>query len=72
MGDHRNESHDSRVWGQVPRELIKGRALLIWWSYEEESGKIYMKLPERLRSWGSKMLHFFTRSRWSRCFNLIR
>jgi len=72
LGDHRNASADSRFWGPVHRKLIKGRALLIWWSYEEESGKIYMTLPERLSSWGSKVLHFFTRSRWSRCFNLIR
>jgi signal peptidase I len=72
LGDHRNQSADSRFWGQVPRGLIKGRALLIWWSYEEESGKIYMNLRERLSSWGSKVIHFFTRSRWGRCFNLIR
>jgi signal peptidase I len=71
FGDHRDQSADSRFWGQVPRALIKGRALLIWWSYEEE-GKVYMSLPERLTSWGSKILHFFTRSRWSRCFMLIR
>ncbi len=46
--------------------------LLIWWSYEEEPGRIYMSLPERLTSWGSKVVHFFTRSRWGRCFSLIR
>jgi signal peptidase I len=72
FGDHRNHSQDSRYWGQVPRRLIKGRALLIWWSYDEEDAKIYMSLRERLGSWGSKALHFFTRSRWGRCFTLIR
>jgi signal peptidase I len=72
FGDHRNQSADSRYWGQVPRGLIKGRALLIWWSYDEQDAKIYMNLPQRLRSWGSKVVHFFTRSRWGRCFNLIR
>jgi len=72
LGDHRDQSADSRFWGQVPRGLIKGRALLIWWSYDEVNGKIYMTLPERLSSWGNKLLHFFTRSRWGRCFNLIR
>jgi signal peptidase I len=72
MGDHRNASSDSRVWGQVPRQLMKGRALLIWWSYEEQPGGVYMSFPERLRSWGSKILHFFPRTRWSRCFRLIR
>jgi signal peptidase I len=72
LGDHRNQSADSRFWGQVPRALIKGRALLIWWSYDEEDSKIYMNLRERLSSWGHKIVHFFTRSRWGRCFNLIR
>ena len=72
LGDHRNQSADSRFWGQVPRDLVKGRALLTWWSYEEKGGQIYMTLPQRLRSWGSKTLHFFTRSRWERCFKVIR
>jgi signal peptidase I len=73
MGDHRNASSDSREWGPVPRRLIKGRALLIWWSYDEPQGtKIYKSFPELLRSWGNKALHFFTRSRWDRCFQLIR
>ncbi len=72
LGDHRNESADSRYWGQVPRKLIKGRALLIWWSYEEEPGGIYMSLPDRIKSWGGKLTHFITRSRWERCFKIIR
>jgi len=73
MGDNRAHSEDSRRWGQVPRDLIKGRALLIWWSYdEEETYNGYMSTSQRLRSWGDKVLHFFTRSRWGRCFQLIR
>jgi signal peptidase I len=32
MGDNRDNSNDSRFWGPVPTDLIKGRAMFIWWS----------------------------------------
>ncbi len=31
LGDNRPESEDSRVWGLVPLENVKGRAVLLWW-----------------------------------------
>lgn len=31
LGDNRNNSEDSRFFGSIPREYIKGRALLIYW-----------------------------------------
>lgn len=34
MGDHRDRSNDSRFFGTVPVERVKGRALVIYWSNE--------------------------------------
>ncbi|HVZ72030.1 MAG TPA: signal peptidase I [Polyangia bacterium] len=32
LGDNRENSSDSRVWGFVPLENVKGTASMIWWS----------------------------------------
>ena len=31
MGDHRNNSSDSRHWGQVPKDYIIGKVQIRWW-----------------------------------------
>ncbi|MEK7773177.1 MAG: signal peptidase I, partial [Deltaproteobacteria bacterium] len=36
MGDNRDRSYDSRYWGPVPVHDIKGKALVIYWSWDRE------------------------------------
>jgi len=73
MGDNRDNSNDSRDWGFVPRDYLKGRAFMIWWSYDEDRDD-YLRTSflDRLKSISSKLAHFFTRSRWGRTFQIIR
>ena len=71
LGDHRNRSADSREWGQVSAELIKGRAFMILFSTEitadpEHAGRV---TPVSLLR---KIFNLIFRSRWNRCFQGIR
>ena len=40
MGDNRDESYDSRYWGYVPRDLVKGQAKLIYWSWDSDRFRV--------------------------------
>jgi signal peptidase I len=35
LGDHRNQSSDSRMWGYVPRENIYGKAVFVYWPLDK-------------------------------------
>jgi signal peptidase I len=35
MGDNRDNSEDSRYWGFLPREYVKGQALFIYFSFDQ-------------------------------------
>ena len=73
MGDNRDNSQDSRYWGFLPRDYVKGKALLIYWSYESEREDYeQVGAGNALKRLGSVFVHFFTRTRWDRMLHQIR
>jgi signal peptidase I len=69
MGDNRDNSADSRYWGFVPAENIKGKPLLIYWSYEASTEDL---VDFTIGHFVDLVQHFFTKTRWRRTFMLIR
>jgi signal peptidase I len=61
MGDNRDNSEDSRWWGFVPRQLVIGRAMFVYWSYDESA-------PTH----GNFLLDFFENTRWGRTGTLVK
>ena len=71
MGDNRDDSDDSRYWGFVPRGNIVGTPLVIYWSFEAPTADLtngnigFDHIVD-------VVTHFFTKTRWTRTFKLIR
>lgn len=73
MGDNRDNSLDSRYWGFVPRDYIIGKPLLIYWSYRASTEDLAGTTVGSMFSHFEDLAeHFFTRTRWSRTFRIIR
>jgi signal peptidase I len=56
MGDNRDNSNDSRFWGFVPIENIRGKAIFIYWSWDSEQ----------------PLYRLYRKMRWNRLFTPIR
>jgi len=59
MGDNRYESKDSRYWGLVPRENVRGRPIFVYYSYRSGAET-------------DRPLSFITDIRWGRIGTRIR
>lgn len=58
MGDSRYNSKDSRYWGLVPRENVRGQPMFVYYAYNADDS--------------DKPLPFITDIRWSRIGHIIR
>jgi signal peptidase I len=56
MGDNRDNSEDSRYWGFLPQDYIKGQALFIYFSFDDTASAV----------------NVIGGTRWSRLFNRVR
>jgi signal peptidase I len=57
LGDNRDNSLDSRYWGFVPDSLLRGRPMLVYYSYAPDS---------------ARRLDWLTAVRWSRLGARVR
>jgi signal peptidase I len=72
MGDNRDNSADSRYWGFLRRDYVKGKALFIYWSYESDRDDYADESTgAAVKGFASVFAHFFTRTRWDRMFHQI-
>jgi signal peptidase I len=69
LGDNRDNSRDSRYWGFLPLDQVKGRALIVYWSYEATREE-YRR--DGVGEWFKDTLSAAGRTRWRRFFHLIR
>jgi signal peptidase I len=72
MGDNRDNSQDSRYWGFLPREYVKGKALMVYWSYEADREDYQQSgIGDQVEGVFSTVTQFFTKTRWSRLLHQI-
>ena len=84
LGDNRDNSRDSRYWGFLDQRLIRGKAFLLYWSWERMpgdpqlavlDGPVLRSLPRIglsiFRVIAFEITHIPWRVRWSRVGRLI-
>ncbi|UCD18011.1 MAG: signal peptidase I [Candidatus Zixiibacteriota bacterium] len=74
LGDHRDASEDSRHWGFVPADYIKGKALVVYWSWEPDQSAPKWSFPYIHSAIGTAwyvLTKFPSHTRWERLFTAL-
>ena len=58
LGDNRDQSLDSRYMGFIPRDVIRGKAMFIYFSVDKQPGRPLMQI--------------LSAARWNRIGQVIR
>jgi len=74
MGDNRDDSQDSRFWGFLPKQNLKGRAMFVYWSWTpDESAPTasfpYIQTPFEYAFYF--LTNFPSSTRWDRLFTAL-
>jgi signal peptidase I len=77
MGDNRDNSMDSRYWGFLPTDHLRGRPFMVWWSFREGGNDDSpAKVPEHpgdvLMNFWDGARYFLVRTRWDRTGTIPR
>ena len=69
LGDNRDDSRDSRVWGFLDKSLIRGKASFVYWSWAPDPEAPEWESPYVLQLLTIpfyNLAHFPTQVRWDR------
>jgi len=77
IGDNRDNSSDSRYWGFLPIDHMRGRPFMVWWSYREkgtdyENANVPDGPVELLQNYWDGARNFFRWTRWERTGHMPR
>ena len=77
MGDNRDNSADSRYWGFLPMDHLRGRPFVIWWSFreggnDETNANVPRGPVDVLMNFVDGARHFLVWTRWDRTGTIPR